>query len=83
MEEDLTPPKDAKTALQEWAQARGLPVPDYREVSRDGPPHAPTFVMEVSVSGEAPQTGTGNSKRIAEQKAAQELLVRLEERRNG
>jgi len=83
MEEDLTPPKDAKTALQEWAQARGKPVPDYREVSREGPPHAPVFVMEVSVAEEAPQTGSGTSKRAAQQKAAQELLDRLEGGTNG
>ena len=39
------PPKDAKTGLQEWTQARGLPLPAYTVVSRAGPPHAPVFVI--------------------------------------
>ena len=38
-----------KTQLQEWAQARGLPLPAYREVGREGPPHAPVFVVDVSI----------------------------------
>src|SRR5262249_3698490 len=36
-----TPPRDAKTMLQEWVQARGLGLPSYAVVSRAGPPHAP------------------------------------------
>ena len=43
-----TPPKDAKTTLQEWVQARGLGLPDYAVASRVGPPHAPEFVVTVS-----------------------------------
>ena len=71
------PPQDAKTALQEWAQARGLPLPQYREISREGPPHQPVFAIEVFVEGHAPETGQGRSKRISEQSAAQALLKRL------
>src|SRR5580700_3849197 len=43
------PPKDAKTALQEWAQKRGLELPIYTVSARSGPPHAPVFEVTVSV----------------------------------
>jgi ribonuclease-3 len=75
---DPQPPRDPKTALQEWAQGRGLPVPSYREVGREGPPHKPRFVIEATVEGLAPERGTGGSKREAERAAAQVLLARLE-----
>jgi ribonuclease-3 len=67
------PPKDAKTALQEWVQARSLGLPDYVVASRAGPPHAPEFVVTVSAGGFS-GTGTAGSKRAAEQLAAQDLL---------
>src|SRR5260370_42548194 len=71
--------RDAKTALQEWAQSRkgNSAAPAYRLAARDGPDHAPRFVVEVSVNGEPPQSGEGGSKREAEQDAAQKLLTRL------
>ncbi|MSP88089.1 MAG: ribonuclease III [Alphaproteobacteria bacterium] len=77
LDADPTPPQDGKTALQEWAQGRGKPLPDYREVARSGPPHAPVFSVEVSVHGETPEVGEGRSKRMAEQAAAERLLSRL------
>ena len=70
------PPKDAKTALQEWVQARGMGLPHYSVVSRAGPPHAPEFVVGVTV-GELTGTGTAGSKRAAEQLAAEALLRAL------
>jgi ribonuclease-3 len=70
------PPKDAKTALQEWAQRRGFDLPLYRVVSSDGPPHAPVFVIAVDV-GDKTGTGTAGSKRVAEQAAAEELMHKL------
>ncbi len=73
-----TPPRDAKTSLQEWAQARGLGLPDYRLVSRDGPDHAPRFAVEVHVDGQAPARAEGASLRKAEKEAASLLLARLE-----
>jgi ribonuclease-3 len=76
MTEQSVPPKDAKTALQEWAQGRGLPLPDYRLVSRDGPPHAPVFVIAVTVADRT-GTGTAGTKRAAEQEAAEALLGML------
>jgi len=70
------PPKDAKTALQEWAQKRGLDLPAYEVTGRSGPPHAPEFTVTVSV-GETYGTGAAGSKRAAEQLAAEALLARL------
>jgi len=76
--EDLRAPIDAKTALQEWAQARNLGLPLYKIENRTGPDHAPTFTIKVTVPGYKPQTGQGKSRRIAEQTAAQTLLSILE-----
>ena len=67
---------DAKSALQEWAQGRGLPLPKYVEVSRDGPDHAPKFIAEVRIKSVKPARGNGASKRHAEQAAASKLLQR-------
>jgi ribonuclease III len=66
---------DPKSALQEWAQGQGLPLPRYAEVTRQGPDHAPHFVSEVRVPGHPPARGEGSSKRIAEQAAATAMLA--------
>jgi len=66
--------KDPKSALQEWALGQGFEVPVYKEVDRQGPDHAPVFVMSVSVADAKLQTGTANSKRAAEQEAAAAFL---------
>ena len=68
------PPRDPKTALQEWAQSQGKPLPFYTEISRDGPDHNPSFIVEASVEGYSSKRGTGHSKRKAEQRAAYALL---------
>lgn len=75
IDQERKPPRDAKTALQEWAQAVGKPLPIYVEVSRSGPSHSPEFVMEVQVTGLPASQGSGNSKRKAEQAAARALLA--------
>lgn len=67
------PPKDAKTALQEWAQQRGLPLPEYTVASRHGPSHAPIFQIAVTVANHT-GTGTSGTKRAAEMEAAEKLL---------
>ena len=70
--------KDAKTLLQEWAMARGLPVPAYVVVSSSGPSHAPTFTIEVRIPGFDPETAQGGSKREAEKAAADLMLAKRE-----
>lgn len=70
------PLRDAKTTLQEWAQARGLPTPTYKIVDRSGPDHAPVFGVEVAVDNSAPARGEGRSRRDAEQDAAAIVLRR-------
>ncbi len=70
------PLRDPKTALQEWAQARGLEAPLYREISRSGPHHAPEFTMSVRVAGFLPVEAKGMSKRGAEQAAAAGFMAR-------
>ena len=77
IDRDVSPPKDAKTMLQEWVQGRGMPLPTYRETERSGPPHAPLFRVEVAVEGLDPVAATGPSKRAAERTAAAMLLSRV------
>jgi ribonuclease-3 len=70
--------KDAKTELQEWLQARRLPVPSYRIASTRGQAHAQTFEVECAVPAlNLTETGEGRSRRVAEQEAARRMLVAL------
>jgi ribonuclease-3 len=73
------PPLDSKTALQEWAQARKLPLPVYEIVSQTGADHAPIFTIKVTVQGYEPQIATGNSRKNAEKESARLLLNYLED----
>jgi ribonuclease-3 len=68
-------PRDAKTSLQEWAQARGL-SPAYTLLARLGPDHLPSFHVEARVQNYPAAVGEGPSKRAAEQAAAEAFLVR-------
>ena len=72
----LRPLRDPKTMLQEWAQARGLPTPTYRELGRTGPHHDPEFRVVVVLPDRPPAEGLGSSKRAAEQAAAAAMLTR-------
>lgn len=70
---------DAKTALQEWSQSHGKGIPSYVMRERTGPDHAPVFEVEARVSGMKGSLGQGASKRQAEQAAAREMLIALDE----
>jgi len=72
------PPMDAKTALQEWAQANGMKPPRYNTVGREGPDHAPVFTIAVVLETGATADAEAKSKRAAEQAAAAKLLESLE-----
>lgn len=67
---------DAKTTLQEWAQARGLEPPTYTQTERRGPDHAPEFTITVTLGDYDSLSATGPSKKIAEHRAAELFLIR-------
>jgi ribonuclease III len=70
--------KDAKTELQEWLQARRLPVPTYRISATRGQAHAQTFEVECVVPAlSLIEQGVGRSRRVAEQEAARRMLDAL------
>ncbi len=69
-------PRDPKTALQEWAQGKGRPLPTYRVLDRTGPDHAPVFTVEATVVGVDPAIAKGKSRQDAEKAAAKALLER-------
>jgi ribonuclease-3 len=69
--------RDAKTALQEWAQARGQTPPTYVELSRSGPDHAPVFTIAAQLQNGQEARAEAGSKRQAEQAAAKALLEQL------
>lgn len=71
--------RDAKTSLQEWAQARGLEPPAYVLTGRSGPDHAPVFTIAAKLSTGQSAAATAGSKRAAEQDAAAKLLAQLEQ----
>ena len=71
--------RDAKTMLQEWAQARGQNPPKYEIMSQSGPDHAPEFLVKVLLDSGEIADATAGSKRQAEQMAAKSLLQTLGE----
>ena len=77
VEEDA---RDAKTALQEWAQARGQQPPKYVELARSGPDHAPIFTISAQLQSGEKAAAQAPSKRHAEQAAAKALLQQMETR---
>lgn len=80
VEEDA---RDPKSALQEWAQAKGQKPPGYTEVGRKGPDHAPVFTIEARLDDGTAERATASSKRAAEMAAARALLAKIEGLQNG
>ncbi len=74
--------RDPKTALQEWAQAHGQQPPEYAEVKREGPDHAPVFTMRARLQDGRTMTASARSKRQAEQAAARALLAQIGKKRD-
>jgi ribonuclease-3 len=70
--------KDPKTRLQEFLQARHLPLPEYDVIAVSGEAHAQRFRVQCRVADRAPVAGEGGSRRQAEQDAAARVLERLE-----
>src|SRR5690606_36456931 len=68
-------PMDPKTELQEWVQARGLPLPVYDVVDKSGPDHMPEFQIAVKVEGFVDIVAKGSSRRQAEKTAARLMLA--------
>jgi ribonuclease-3 len=73
---EVKPPMSAKSRLQEYTLGRGLGLPEYRLVSTTGPSHQPIFVVAVAAAGREAE-GLGESKRAAEQLAAEAWLAGL------
>ncbi len=69
-----TPPLHPKTALQEWLQSKGLPLPQYEIVAQSGPDHAPLFDVRLTVQGYEPLMAQGHTRQEAEKKVAEEFL---------
>ncbi len=75
----LTKPHDYKTALQELVQRESGQVLQYRLTGEEGPDHDKRFFMEVTLNGKSVGSGTGRSKKEAEQMAAQAAIKALEQ----
>ncbi len=72
--------KDSKTELQEYLQARKLPLPRYTVIAEEGEAHKRIFSVECRIEPlEKPVTATGKSKRVAEQQAALKTLKLLQQ----
>ena len=70
----MTPPQDAKSALQEKVQALGRSLPTYDVIEKSGSEHEPLYTVRVVVEGVGSALGRGSSKKMAEKDAAQHLL---------
>jgi len=73
-------PIDPKTALQEWAQARGRALPFYETIAQDGPDHAPRFTVRVTLDDGKTAQAVAASKRAGERESAKLLLDTIEGR---
>ena len=69
--------KDAKSRLQEYAMSKGLALPVYSLLSREGPDHAPMMSYSVALEGHGEEVATAGTRKQAEQLAASRLLARI------
>jgi len=67
-----------KAILQEYTQAKGLGLPEYKIIKEEGPAHSKTFEIEVLIQGEPYGTGKGKSKKEAQQIAAQNAVEKIQ-----
>lgn len=72
------PPQHPKTTLQEWTQKQALGLPLYEVAGQDGPDHAPTFKIRLTIADFDPVIGEGRSRQEAEKKAAKAFLKKLQ-----
>jgi len=70
---------DPKSSLQEWAQARGLPTPVYKDIGRSGPDHQPIFIVEAVLENGSTAKGEAASKKAAQIQAATALLSQIKD----
>ncbi|WP_168464116.1 ribonuclease III [Wolbachia endosymbiont of Ctenocephalides felis wCfeT] len=73
-----TPPQDPKTSLQEWTQKNKLPLPEYELIKQTGPAHNPEFTISVCIENYGKASARATSKKVAEQKAAELMLEKIE-----
>lgn len=71
--------RDFKTRLQEYMQKHRNTIPRYIVTDEEGPDHAKTFKVVITIAGKAYGSGRGKSKKEAEQRAAEEALRSLQE----
>jgi ribonuclease III len=76
--ETQAPPQHPKTALQEWAQAQGMALPEYEIIGQEGPDHAPVFRVRLRVPGHSEVVVDGRSRQAAEKDAARLFMERIE-----
>jgi ribonuclease-3 len=75
---DNGPLPDARSRLQEYCQAKGMKLPEYKITGRRGPDHSPVFTVTVSIAGKEAETGIGLTRKAAREKAAEKALEKLE-----
>lgn len=77
--ENMTEVRDAKSRLQEWLQAKSLPLPDYQTLNVAGPGHAQRFQVRCHIENmDGEFLGEGSNRRTAEQSAASKALGAIE-----
>ena len=71
---NFLPPQDPKSLLQEVVQKKGLDLPKYNLKKKEGPPHNPSFEIEVSLKGIRQFSATSKTIKDAEINAAKKMV---------